>query len=105
MTPGDGPRLDLDVVGPVVHWRGPAPFHFVVVPPEQSATLHDLAPLLTYGWGVLPVTARVGGTTFTTSLFPRDGLYLVPLKDAVRRAEGLELGDVVELRLTTAPPR
>jgi Domain of unknown function (DUF1905) len=42
----------------------------------------------------------VGGTEFTTSLFPKDGGYLVPLKDAVRRAEGISEGDVVALRLT-----
>ena len=56
--------------------------------------------MVTYGWGVIPVTAQVGETEFMTSLFPKDGRFLVPLKDRVRRAEGLELGDVVQLRLT-----
>jgi hypothetical protein len=46
------------------------------------------------------VTVNLGDTEWTTSLFPKDGAYLVPLKVAVRRAEGVELGDVVELRLT-----
>jgi hypothetical protein len=46
------------------------------------------------------VTVRVGTTTFTTSLFPKDGGYIVPIKVAVRRAEGIGLGDVVELVMT-----
>jgi hypothetical protein len=36
----------------------------------------------------------------TTSLWPKDGRYVVPLKDKLRQAEGLALGDVVELRLS-----
>jgi len=56
--------------------------------------------MVTYGWGVIPVTVRIGGTSWTTSLFPRDGLYQVPLKDMVRKAEGLAVGDTVAVRLT-----
>jgi hypothetical protein len=41
----------------------------------------------------------IGRTTFATSLFPRDGGYLVPVKDAVRRAEDVALGDVVDLEV------
>jgi hypothetical protein len=48
---------------------------------------------------VIPVAARIGRTEFRTSLFPRGDLYLVPVKVAVRRAEGLELGDHVTVRL------
>jgi hypothetical protein len=32
-------------------------------------------------------------------LFPKDGRYIVPVKASVRRAEGLELDDVVTVRL------
>ena len=44
---------------------------------------------VSYGWGVIPVTVRIGATTWTTSLFPKGGGYLVPLKDRVRAAEGI----------------
>ena len=50
----------------------------------------------------VPVTARIGSTTWTTSLFPKGELYLVPVKVAVRKAEGLELGDVAEVHLDVA---
>ncbi|HEU0131247.1 MAG TPA: DUF1905 domain-containing protein [Mycobacteriales bacterium] len=92
--------MNVDVTGEVIEWRGPAPYHYVPVPDAESADIKAVAAQVTYGWGVIPVTARIGGTTWTTSLFPKDGRYLVPLKDAVRAAEGIQLGDVVTIRLT-----
>ena len=92
--------MELSFAGEVWYWRGPAPFHFVTVPPEESDQIHAVSALVTYGWGVIPVAARVGDTTWTTSLFPKDGAYLVPVKASVRHAERLELGDVVRVTLT-----
>ena len=89
----------LEFRGDIVHWRGPAPHHFVEVPDEQSAAIESVASIVTYGWGVIPVRARIGRTDFRTSLFPRGDRYLVPIKVAVRRAEELELGDEVAIRL------
>lgn len=92
--------MDLRFTGELWYWRGPAPFHFVTVPDEQSQAIRAVAAQVSYGWGVIPVAAQVGSTTWTTSLFPKDGGYLVPVKDLVRRAEALELGDDVDVRLT-----
>lgn len=92
--------MDLHVSGEIWYWKGPSPFHFVTVPEDESQMIASVAPMVTYGWGVIPVTVTAGGTTFSTALFPKDGGYLVPLKDAVRRAEGFELGDVVDMTLT-----
>ena len=89
----------MEFSGEIIHWRGPAPFHFVTVPDEQSAAIEAVSPLVTYGWGAIPVRARIGSTDFKTSLFPKGDLYLVPVKDAVRRAEGLTLGDEVTVQL------
>lgn len=55
--------------------------------------------MVTYGWGVIPVVATIGETVWTTSLFPRDGNYVVPIKSAIRAAEELELGDTVSVTL------
>lgn len=96
----DPASVRLTFHGELVYWRGPSPFHFVAVPPDGAELLHLVAPVATYGWGVIPVTVTTGGTTFRTSLFPRDGGYLVPVKDAVRRAERLELGDSIDIELT-----
>ncbi|MFC3689997.1 DUF1905 domain-containing protein [Aquipuribacter hungaricus] len=91
--------MELTFSGEVVEWRGPAPYRFVALPPDVAADVQQAAAAVTYGWGMVPATLRVGGTTWTTSLWPRQGGYVVPLKDAVRRAEGIELGDVVEVHL------
>jgi hypothetical protein len=92
--------MDLEFSGEMWFWRGPSPYHFITVPDEESAELHSTAALVTYGWGMIPVRARTGGTGWKTSLFPKDGRYIVPVKDAVRRAEGLEVGDVVTVSLS-----
>lgn len=91
--------LEATFRGTVVPWRGPAPYHFVALPPELAAAVRALAPLVSYGWGVVPVRARIGATAFSTSLVPRDGGYLLPIRDAVRRAERLVAGDPVEVTL------
>lgn len=92
--------MELEVTGPVWFWKGPAPWHFVTVPEEASADIEAIAASVTYGWGVIPVVVRLGATTWETSLFPKDGLYLVPIKAAVRKGERIQLGDLVTVRLT-----
>lgn len=91
--------LELDLTGEVWEWRGPAPFHFMSVPGELCDDVREAAVLVSYGWGMVPVTLRIGATEWTTSLWPKDGGYVVPLKDKVRRAEGIELGDVVTVSM------
>lgn len=95
--------MDLELSGEIWFWKGPAPWYFVTVPEDESLNLEAMSSGLTYGWGMIPVTAQIGQTTWQTSLFPKDGRYVVPVKAAVRSAERLELGDVVVVRLTTAP--
>ena len=90
--------MELEFAGEVVEWRGPSPYHFVPLPPEEAELVDEVKAEVAY-WGVVPVTARVGGTTFTTSMFPREGTWVLPVKDAVRRAEGVALGDEVEVWL------
>ena len=90
--------MQLTFSGEVFHWRGPAPHHWVAVPDEDSEEL-AARPELSYGWGCIPAVVSVGGTRFETSLMPKDGRYLVPIKVAVRRAEGIELGDTIAVSL------
>ena len=89
----------MEFIGEMIEWRGPAPYHFIRVPPDVADELHSLAPMLSYGWGVIPVTVRIGSSEWTTSLFPKDGGYLVPIKDRIRFGEGLVLADVVSVEL------
>jgi len=89
----------LEFSGMLFYWRGPSPYYFVTVPAEQSNDIKAISALVTYGWGVIPVIARIGATEWKTSLFPKNGGYLVPIKDRVRNAEALGQGDLVALRL------
>ncbi|WP_405970296.1 DUF1905 domain-containing protein [Streptomyces sp. NBC_00988] len=86
--------------GRVIEWRGPSPYYFVPVPDEESADIREVAALASYGWGVIPVEARIGDVLFTTSLFPKDGGYLLPLKNAVRKSQGLGADDEVTVEMT-----
>ena len=87
--------LEVEFSGELYHWRGPAPYHFIMVPEGVSEGIREVANAVSYGWGVIPVTVRIGQTRFETSLFPKDGGYIVPIKDKVRKGEGLMLGDTV----------
>ncbi|HEX2698397.1 MAG TPA: DUF1905 domain-containing protein [Anaerolineales bacterium] len=91
--------MRIEFSGKIFIWRGPAPWFFITVPAKQSRDINEISRLVTYGWGVIPVTVRIGKTEFKTSLFPKDGRYLVPLKVSVRKAEKLEEGDKVTVRL------
>lgn len=86
----------IEFSGEVFYWRGPAPFYFVRTPPKQSQELKDVMKLVTYGWGMIPIRARIGDTDFATALIPKDGAYLLPLKDKVRKAEGIEEGGNIQ---------
>ena len=92
--------MDFEFTAEIFQWRGPAPYYYVAVPEDESDDIKAASQLLTYGWGVIPVQVRIGETEWQTSLFPKDGRYLVPLKDRVRATEGLDDGDVVSVRMT-----
>ena len=91
--------MNIEFSGKILFWKGPAPWFFVTVPAQQSRDIKAISGLVTYGWGVIPVYVRIGKTEYQTSLFPKDGRYLVPIKASVRKTENLEKGDKVTIRL------
>lgn len=97
--------MELQFTGVVWEWRGPAPYFFVTVPEQESLDLQELSADVSYGWGMIPVRVRLGETEWVTSLWPKDGGYVLPLKDAVRRAESIETGATVTVELTPEPRR
>ena len=84
--------MSFEFSGAIWYWKGPAPYHFLTVPEAQSSELKAIVHLVTYGWGMIPVQVQIGSTRFTTSMFHKDGLYVLPIKDSVRKAEGVEEG-------------
>ncbi len=91
--------VELEFSGALWYWRGPPPFHFITVPEDECDLLRDASELVSYGWGMVPVGARIGDTTWSTSLWPKDGGYIVPVKAAVRDAEGLDEGMAAQVQL------
>ena len=91
--------MDIEFKGKIWFWKGPSPWYFITVPAKQSRELRGIVRVVTYGWGMIPVNVRVGQTTWKTSLFPKNGRYIVPIKASVRKAEKLEEGDKVTVWL------
>lgn len=96
---------EAEFAGAVIEWHGPAPFYFIRLPEEQIGEISHAARLASYGWGCVPVEARIGSVGFTTSLFPKDGGYLLPIKASVRSRTGLSPGDTAVVGLRIAEPK
>ena len=84
----------------VICWRGPSPYFFAALPAPEADQVRRIARAATLGWGVIPVEAEIGDAVFTTSLFPKDDTYLVPLKAAVRARANITAGDAIAVALT-----
>jgi hypothetical protein len=80
-------------------WRGPAPFYFVSVPEDQAEEIREAAKLLTYGWGMIPAIARIGHIEFKTSMFAKNGTYVLPIKNIVRLPLKLEAGQTIDVSM------
>lgn len=87
--------------GEVFRWKANEAFFLVSVPKEYSEEIHEISVGLTNGFGSLKVEASIGSFNWRTSIFPasKTGLFDLPLKAAVRKANGLDVGSVVKVRL------
>jgi len=81
--------LEFAFAGELWDWRGPAPYHFITVPPGAARAIHAIAA----------AEVRIGDSTWSTALWPKDGGYVIPIKDRYRTAERLVLGDVADVQL------
>lgn len=93
--------MQVEFEGDVFRWQSrEQDWYFVALPPDLSAEIREI-PRPRRGFGSVRVEARIGISTFRTSIFPdsTQGAYVLPLKRAVRHAE--EIGDagVVHVRL------
>ncbi len=95
--------MELRFSGALIEWRGPAPFYWLPLPEDCCEHVRSEAAEATYGWGAIPVRARIGATEWETSLLPKDGRYLLPVKGAVRTREGVGDGDTVTVAMSIKP--
>jgi Domain of unknown function (DUF1905) len=91
--------MEFEFSNEIWEWRGPAPFYFVSVPADQAEEIREAAKVLTYGWGMIPVVATIGGIEFKTSMFAKNGTYVLPIKSLVRVPLKLEAGDTVSVSM------
>ena len=86
----------MKVTAEVVFWRGPAPFLFAPIPEEDSTAIRSVAAELSYGWGCIPVRVRIGDSEWETSLMPKDGGYLIPIKAKIQTEQNIDVGTRIE---------
>ena len=91
--------MNFEFSGEIWFWKGPAPWYFVTVPEPLCIELKAISNSVTYGWGMIPANVQIGKTKWYTALWPKDGLYIVPIKASIRKAEKLEEGDTVTIQL------
>jgi hypothetical protein len=91
--------MEFEFSNEIWEWRGPAPFYFVSVPDDQAEEIREAAKVLTYGWGMIPVVATIGHIEFKTSMFAKNGTYVLPIKSMVRVPLKLEAGDTVSVSM------
>lgn len=91
----------FEFTAPVWRTPGPAGWHFLTLPQDVSDEIADLAAGSARGFGAVRVEVQVGGTRWQTSVFPdtKAGAYILPVKQAVRRAEDITAGDDVSVSL------
>ncbi len=82
-------------------WNGEAAWYFVTLPHDVTDDLDDAADGPARGFGSRRVEVTVGSTTWRTSVFPdtKAASYVLPIKAAVRRAEHLDEGARIAVRL------
>jgi hypothetical protein len=90
-------EYEFNTTGELFEWRGPAPFYFVRVDAENSSEIKKLAAVHSYGWGVVYIHGEILNLEFQTALIPKDGRYLIPIKNEVRKKLDLQLDDEIEV--------
>lgn len=93
-------KYEFCVTGHLFEWRGPAPFHFIKVDPENSAVIKKPAAVHSYGWGVVYIHGSISKVEFQTTLIPKDGCYYIPIKDAIRKKLDLQLDDKITVNFS-----
>ena len=96
-------RVEREFGATLFEWRGPAPFYWLALPEDSCEYVRGEAAEASYGWGAIPVRARIGATEWETSLLPKNGGYLLPVKTAVREREQVGEGDAVTVAVSIAP--
>jgi hypothetical protein len=85
----------------VWEWSAKASWFFVSVPEEDADDIEERYGRSAGGFGSIRVEVTIGASTWRTSLFPsnEERTYVLPVKKAVRTAEGLGPGSTTQVNL------
>lgn len=88
---------------PLWEWDAAPAWVFVSLPSEASDAIRVVPRPPKPGFGSIRVEVTLGGSTWRTSIFPdsKAGCFVLPVKKAVRTAEGVEIGDRVDVMVET----
>ena len=84
-------------------WKDDGSWVFATVPVDVSEEISEIVPERR-GFGSVPVGVRIGSSRWRTSVFPdsSSGCFVLPVKKAIRMAEGVDVGDTVAIDLSVA---
>jgi hypothetical protein len=99
-------RHAIEITAECWLYSGKAAWHFVTLPLEAAAEIRYFSQAATggkrIGWGAVRLNVQIGTSQWDTSVFPDS--YLLPIKAAVRKAQGIEKGQRVKVRLSLPMP-
>ena len=95
------PDLQYTFRATLWRWSANASWVFLTVPAAASDEIDDRHGGTAAGFGAVKVKVRIGTSAWRTSIFPSTahGGYVLPVKKAVRSAEGVSVDDEVTVLL------
>ncbi len=90
--------MGYEFTEPIWEHSGTQSWFFITLPHDVTDEIDELTEGRQRGFGSVRVQVTVGATTWATSIFPdtKAGSFVLPVKKAVRKAEGLTDGDPVD---------
>lgn len=91
----------LRITSEIWLYQGISGWHFVTLPKQYAEKIQTVSKHTSKGWGTVPVTVKLNGTEWKTSLFPdkKSGSYLLPMKSEMRKKLHLNKGDIISFTL------
>lgn len=93
--------MEVNFKAKLWEWQGQAAWYFMSLPKEYSDDIKTISNTPNRCFGSVKVEATIGTSVWRTSIFPdsKSGTYLLPVKQAIRKAENLSTGSVVHVTL------
>ena len=93
--------MEMTFTAELWEWQGQGAWCFVSLPKQYYDEIKAINSSPYRGFGSVKIEASVGKTVWKTSIFPdtKSGIYLLPIKKTIRKAESLNIGSVVYIKV------